>query len=107
MVIENGTIRIYSTTGGGYDDHGNPIPVKEELGDHLPCNWRRNTYEKRGSYENGKFTSASYIILIDPMEFIPCRFDLYDSKGNKLGTYEAHQRGIAYLDHVDNVEITV
>ena len=107
MVIPNGTIQVYSTQGGGYDEHGNPIPVEETLGEPIPCNWKRNTYEKRGTYENGQFTAASYIVLVDMQEFLPCRFVLKDSKGNELGTYEVHQRGIAFLDYVGCIELTV
>ena len=107
MVIANGTIQVYSVQGGGYDDSGNPVPVSESLGEPMPCNWRRNTYEKRGTYENGQFTASSYIILVDMQEFTPCRFLLKDSRGNELGAYEVHQRGIAFLDYVGCIELTV
>ena len=107
MIIENGTIRIYSISGGGIDEKGNPKKPKEELGEAIPCNWKRNTYEKRGIYEDGKFTAASYIILLDMQMFEPCRFRLFDSKGNLLGDYEARQKGIAFLDYVGCIEITV
>lgn len=107
MVIPNGTIQVYSTQGGGYDEHGNHIPAEEVLGESIPCNWKRNTYEKRGIYENGQFTAASYIILIEPQDFVPCRFLLKDSNGNVLGTYDVHQRGIVLLDYVGCIELTV
>lgn len=107
MVISNGTIQVYSTQGGGYDEHGNPIPVTEVLGEPIPCNWRRNTYEKRGMYDNGQFTAASYIVLVDMQEFTPCRFLLKDSRGNELGAYAVHQKGIAFLDYVGCIELTV
>lgn len=106
MVISNGTIQVYSTQGGGYDEHGNPIPVEEVLGEPIPCNWRRASY-REGTYENGKFTAASYVILVDMQEFSPCRFVLDDSKGNGLGVHEVHQRGITFLDYVGCIELTV
>lgn len=107
MIVENGTIQVYSMQGGGIDEKGNPVPVTEVLGEPIPCNWKRNTYEKRGTYENGQFTAASYIVLVDMQEFTPCRFLLKDSKGNELGTYEVQQRGIAFLDYVGCIELTV
>ena len=115
MVIPNGTIQVYSTQGGGYDEHGNPIPVEETLGEPIPCNWKRNTYEKRGTYENGQFTAASYIVLVDIQEFSPCRFVLKGKKtsmnGNveyyTIGIYEVQQKGIAFLDYVGCIELTV
>lgn len=107
MIIQNGTIQIYNISGGGIDNNGNPIKPTETLGESIPCNWKRNSYEKRGIYEDGKFTAASYIILIDMREFEPCRFRLSDSKGNILGDYEVRQKGISFLDYVDFIEITV
>lgn len=107
MIVPNGAIQVYELSGGGYDEHGNPIPVTEQLGEPIPCNWKRNTYEKKGMYENGQFTAASYIILIEMQDFVPCRFRLSDSKGNELGVYDAHQRGIAFLDYVGCIELTV
>lgn len=106
-VIPNGTIQVYTTEGGGYDEHGNPVQVTETLGEPIPCNWKRNTYEKRSTYENGKFTAASYVILVDIREFAPCRFLLKDSKGNSLGEYMIQQKGIAFLDYVGCIELTV
>ena len=107
MIIENGKIQIFSIEGGGLDEKGNPIKPTETLGDAIPCNWKRNSYEKNGIYEDGKFTSASYIILIDMQKFEPCRFRLSDSQGNVLGDYEVRQKGISFLDYVDCVQIIV
>lgn len=107
MIVENGHIQVYSIQGGGFDEHGNPVKPSETLGEPIPCNWKRNTYQKRGVYENGVFTAASYIILVDMQSFEPCRFRLYDSKGNVLGDYEVRQRGICFLDYVNCIELTV
>lgn len=107
MIVENGIIQIYSVSGGGLDEDGNPIKPAEVLGKAIPCNWKRNSYEKRGIYEGGKFTAATYIILVDMQRFEPCRFRLSDSKGNVLGNYEAKQKGIVFLDYVGCIEIVV
>ena len=107
MIIQNGTIQIYSIEGGGLDENGNPVKPSETLGKAIPCNWKRNSYEKRGIYEDGVFTAASYIILIDAREFVPCRFRLSDSKGNTLGDYQVRQKGISFLDYVNCIELIV
>ena len=107
MIIQNGTIQIYSIEGGGLDENGNPVKPSETLGKAIPCNWKRNSYEKRGIYEDGVFTAASYIILIDATEFVPCRFRLSDSKGNVLGDYQVRQKGISFLDYVCCIELIV
>lgn len=107
MIVGNGYIKVYSISGGGFDENGNPIKPSESLGEPIPCNWKRNTYEKRGTYENGVFTSASYIILLDMRTFEPCRFRLFDSKENVLGDYEVQIKGISFLDYVNCIELTV
>lgn len=107
MIVGNGHIQIYSISGGGVDEGGNPVKPIETLGEKIPCNWKRNTYQKRGTYENGVFTAASYIILVDMQEFEPCRFRLSDSKGNVLGDYEVRRKGISFLDYVNCIELTV
>lgn len=107
MIVGNGYIKVYSISDGGFDENGNPIKPSESLGEPVPCNWKRNTYEKRGTYENGVFTSASYIILLDMRTFEPCRFSLFDSKDNILGDYEVHRKGISFLDYVNCIELTV
>lgn len=107
MIIPNGTIQIYSISGDGISEDGNPVKPSESLGEPIKCNWNRNAFEKRGVYENGVFTSASYIILVDMQKFEPCRFRLCDSKGNILGDYEVRQKGISFLSHVNCIELTV
>lgn len=106
MIIQNGILQIVSKTGGGYKD-GKPVAAESSLGEPIPCNFKVNNYEKRGIYVDGKFTQAAYIILIEMQEFEPCTFLLKDMRGNTLGTYTAYQKGILFLDAVDNIQITV
>lgn len=107
MVIANGYIRVVKERGGGFDVKGNPIEVTEELGHPISCNFKRNSYQGKGVYDGGTFTSASYVILIDCQPFKPCRFKLYTVTGVELGEYEAKQKGIVELWEVGNIEITV
>lgn len=109
MVAENGSIRVYLVDGGGYDENGDPIPATdaERLGDPIPCNWSRNNYENKGTYEDGKFTAANYEIVLPMMDFRPCRFNLYDKDGTLLSKCEAHERGIVRLRYINSIKVTV
>lgn len=106
MITPSGTIQIYSIEGGGLDENGNPVKPTEVLGEPIKVNQRRAKYNE-GTYENGKFTAASYVILLDMQEFEPCRFRLFDSKDNVLGDYEVQRKGISFLDYVNCIELTV
>lgn len=107
MILGNGHIRVIIESGGGIDGNGDPIPVTEELGCPIPCNYRRNSYQGRVVEHGGTYTTASYTIVIDMQDFQPCRFRLYDKTGADLGAYEVAARGIEPLEFVGNIRITV
>lgn len=107
MILGNGHIRVIAEHGGGIDGNGDPIPVTEELGRPIPCNYQRNSYQGRVAEHGGTRSTASYTVIIDMMEFGPCRFRLYDRTGACLGTYEVTARGIEPLEYVGNIRITV
>lgn len=107
MILGNGHIRVIAEHGGGIDGNGDPIPVTEELGRPIPCNYQRNSYQGRVAEHGGTHSTASYTVIIDMMEFGPCRFRLYDRTGACLGTYEVTARGIEPLEYVGNIRITV
>lgn len=106
MITPSGTIQIYSIEGGGLDENGNPVKPTEVLGEPIKVNQRRAKYNE-GTYENGKFTAASYVILLDMQEFEPCRFRLSDSEGNVLGDYDVQSKGIEICNHVNIIRLTV
>lgn len=108
MVVANGYIRVVSQgEGSSFDSKGNPIKATESLGAKIPCNYQRNNYQGRGTYEGGEYTQASYTILIDGQRFEPCVFRLYTSWDEYLGEYQAQQKGIVDLIAVGNIQITV
>lgn len=110
MIIQNGYISVANVEDGAnaLDVNGNP---RRDIGfDNptvMPCNYVRNSYQGRGVYEAGEFTSASYTILVEGDGFKPCIFRLYDLSNNLLGEYEVSTRGIVYLQAVGNTQITV
>lgn len=107
MVIGNGYIRVYTESGGGYDNNGNPIAVTAELGEPIPCNYVRNSYQGKVIADGGAFSTARYTIVVDLQSFPPCRFKLYDHMMGELGEFNVNERGIVPLAYVGNIQITV
>ncbi len=104
MIIENGTIRIVSKTGGGLVN-GNPVAATETLSDPIPCNFTVNQNDHLGRYEGGTFTQAKYVVLVDTCDFQAEYIVLATVRGVQLGRFRVQD--IQYLDVVGNVKITV
>lgn len=104
MIIANGILQIIGKTGGGYKN-GKPVPVETTTGEPIPCNITTNKYDRLGTYIDGKFTRASFIILIDMQSFDADRVTLTTDRGKVLGEYSV--QNIQFLDVVENVKITV
>lgn len=104
MIIENGTIQVVETTGGGFLN-GNPVPVTETLGDPIPCNIRVVKNDKRGNYVDGKFTQTQLVILIELQPFTAKRVKVTDTlRGVDYGTFyvqaiqQLHATGATQID---------
>lgn len=53
-------------TQSGFNDDGEPIDsVESEWSDPIPCFIETNTHNERGKYEDGKFTQASYLAIVE------------------------------------------
>jgi len=78
MIIENGIIQVYSTTGGGMLN-GKPQAVVETLGRPIPCNWRQLNHSNQGRSEDSAYTSAGFEVLIAPQPFNAERVLLTDT----------------------------
>lgn len=109
----NGYINYQIETGGGTDpETGFPIPVVTSWSADIPCLFSANTRADKGTYIDGKFTIASYLIDIE-MQDLPT-FDtirLTDLRGNVLGFGEPDERKfssivIEYLDIAGRIRIT-
>lgn len=109
----NGYINYQIETGGGNDpETGFPIPVTTSWSDNIDCLFTVNMRADKGTYIDGKFTIASYVIDIE-MQDLP-EFDtirLTDSRGNVLGTGDVDERKfssivIEYLDVAERIRIT-
>lgn len=87
MIIANGTIKPITIKGGGYDEDGNPIQVKECLGREIPCNIQTNTHDHKGVSEDGTYSHQSYTILIDEQPWETEWIRLYDNRKKDLGKF--------------------
>jgi hypothetical protein len=63
-MIINGTIQYQVVAGGGFDEKGNPIPVSTDWSVPVECGIKENSYSNKGSYIDGKFTIASFEVLV-------------------------------------------
>lgn len=101
----NGYIVPVSTTGGGQDDNGNPIPVTDTDLDPISCYFNTNKYDHLGTYVGGKFTTASFYIFIDGGADVTYKkLKLFDKNG-KINEYEI--QNVQYLDVTGCTKITV
>lgn len=112
----NGYINLQIETGGGEDPvTGFPIPVTTSWSRPIECSYLANTSPNKGSYADGQFTIASYIVDIETQD-LP-EFDtirLTDDRGNILGTANDPEKRVfplrkepEYLDLVDRIRITI
>lgn len=104
MIIENGTLQIANKTGGGFQN-GKPVKADDVTEKPIPCNITKNRYDHLGTYIDGKFTRASFIVLIDMQLFDASRVILTTDRGKCFGEFEVQD--IQYLDVVGNVKIIV
>lgn len=108
----NGYINYQIEEGGGNDpETGYPIPVVTSWSENIDCLFTANTRPDKGTYIDGKFTIASYLIDLE-MQEIPV-FDtirLSDLRGNILGAGEIDERKftnivVEYLDVAERIRI--
>lgn len=104
MIIQNGFLFTYDTTGGGML-HGIPQKVDKTKGEPIPCNISKNKSDHQGTYQDGKFTQFAAKVLIEPQDFTAKRVRLTDNRGTDLGEFEVQD--ITYLEAVDALQITV
>ena len=97
----NGTLTyLISQSGSSFDSDGVPHAGTENWSDDVECHIRTNTHNLRGTYQDGKFTQASYEVLIErqPLEIVPTRVRLVRG-GVSLGEFEVQDFEFVQLDH--------
>lgn len=107
MLLANGCVRVVISEGNGFDEQGHPVQQAETLGTPIPCNYSRNNYLPDNTVAGSETEYAKYTILIEPQEFPPCNYRLYDAFGNDLGKFQAKIGGITYLQAVGCIQISM
>jgi hypothetical protein len=103
-MMTNGTIQYQVTTGGGKDLRGNPIPVVTDWTEAVECGIKENHYSNNGTYVDGKFTMASYEVLVEEAPAGVKRVKLTRA-GVALGEFAI--QGVRPLTNVGRVKIVV
>lgn len=83
----NGILQYTIQEGGGVNESGEPIPAKSYWSAPITCSIQTNNHNNKGTYQDGKFTTASYEILIESLAFSAIRVKL-SRYGENLGEFE-------------------
>lgn len=88
MIIQNGTIEVQASTGGGLDPTtGYPTPATITWGDPIPCQYIPSKYDSLARTNGEAVTQRGYTILIEPMTFTASRIRLKDIDGTTIGEF--------------------
>jgi hypothetical protein len=104
MIIENGYIQTKMKTGGGVIN-GIPQPAVTSWGDPIPCNIKKSTDDRMGTYIDGNFRRVQATILIEPQEFEAKEIKVTDNRDKVLGEFEV--QSITFLHATQALQITV
>lgn len=106
MILDNGTLQVQTTTGGGLVG-GIPQEATLQWGDPIPCHIVANTYNQRGTFKDTTFTQSSYTVWFDYglHIFNAKRVRLISGKGEQLGEFEV--QSIEHADWVGRTKIMV
>lgn len=107
MIIQNGTIEVQTTTGGGLNPStGFPVAPSEAWGTPVPCQYSPVKYNALALSNGEPVTERNYTILIESqVSFAPDRVRLKNLAGTVIGEFSV--QSIVPLDAVDQMEITV
>ena len=74
----NGTLEYLIKQTSSFDEDGVPTPLASTWSKPIECWIQTNTHNERGTYQDGKFTQASYLVLIERqhLDTMPSRIRL-------------------------------
>jgi hypothetical protein len=101
----NGTIKAQVVVGSSIDSYGEPTQGTVAFGDSVPCKYVSNNRSNRGTYTDGIFTQAEFILTIKDMSFSASRIKLFDSKGVQI--CEKQVQSLEVLEDVKRIKITI
>jgi len=97
----NGTLKYLVSQPFAFDDDGMPTSGEATWSNSVECFIRTNTHNTRGTYQDGKFTQASYEVLIErqPLLVRPSRVRLV-RYGYELGEFDVQDIQLVQLDRI-------
>lgn len=108
MIVNNGYIKITTTTGGGFLN-GKPQRATTIVSDFIPANVNESKRTHGIVNEQTAQTQAAYTVLIEPQAAPNLsdrdRVEIFDSRKVSLGTFEVQTARL--LDFVDALMIQV
>lgn len=74
----NGTLAYLIEQTSSFDEDGVPTPAEPTWSQPIECWIQTNTHNERGTYQDGKFTQASYLVLLERqhLDRVPSRVRL-------------------------------
>lgn len=97
----NGTLSYLIEQTASFDEDGVPTPNVSTWSQPVECWIQTNTHNERGTYQDGKFTQASYLVLLERQRLAtePSRVRLV--RGTKeLGEYDVQDCQRVHLDRI-------
>jgi hypothetical protein len=83
-----------------FNEDGEPIKQKVQWSDAIPCFIQTNTHDKRGIYEDGHFTQAKYIVLVERGKISETDRVRLNRLGSDLGEFTVQDFQNLCLDRV-------
>ena len=106
MIIDNGTIEVQTTTGGGIDaTTGFPVKGASAWGTPIPCQFSPVRQDYRSTVNGEPARTLSFSILIEEQPFSADRIRLKTRSGAVLGEFSVES--VEPLEAVGQVKITV
>ena len=101
----NGYLQIQKQELPTFDIHGVPMATYEDQwGESISCNIKTNSHSNKGTYQDGKFTTAKYEILTELSDISAKRVKLV-LNGSDLGDFAVQD--IQKLSSVGRTKIIV
>jgi regulator of RNase E activity RraA len=105
-MVMRGTIQsLNKTSGGGFNEKGEPIPDSSSWGNPVECLYVANIYNNRGTYQDGVFTQSEYSITTKDLTFKATEILLSDKDGNVVCRKPVQR--LELLESVKRVKIIV
>lgn len=109
LVFTNGYMEYYDGEGvAEFNEYGNPQSVSLES-TSVECYIETLTADKRGRYDDGRYSNAQYSVLINsesvPLDFFPKKVSLVHNRKGELGTFEVQR--IEFYDLTQSIELWV